>query len=85
MLHDKIHTRPSLFYGTIIEKIKVVFSFSDSDKLINSISEYSIILPMYVSRITDKYPMKSTFSYTRFDNSWGVPILPWFIRCSIFL
>ena len=44
MFHYRIYTRPSLFYATIIEKIKVVFLLSDSDYLIKSISEYDIIL-----------------------------------------
>ena len=31
MPHDSIYTRPSLFYNNIIEKIKVIFLFCDSD------------------------------------------------------
>ena len=70
MLHDRIYTRPSLFYITIIEKIKVVFSFGDSDDLIKSISEYNIILFMYVSMITDKYFIEFTFNFARLFNSF---------------
>ena len=55
MLHDRIYTRPRVFYNTIIEKIKVIFSSSDSNYIIKSISEYNIALFMQVSRITDKY------------------------------
>ena len=44
MFHDRIYTRSSVFYATIIEKVKVVFLFRDSDDLMKSISECNIIL-----------------------------------------
>ena len=84
MLHDRIYARPSIFYITILEKINVLFSFNDFDYLIKSISEYDIIFIMYVSRITDNYFMEFTFSFIRLDDSWGTPIFPWFIGCSVF-
>ena len=85
MFHDRIYARPSLFYATIIEKIKVEFSNSVSDDLIKSTFEYNIIFFMYVGRITDRYFMEFTCSLARHDNYIGPPILPWSIRCRFFL
>ena len=51
MFHDRIYARPYILfifyiYITIIEKIEVIFSLSDSDDLTKSISEHNIILFM---------------------------------------
>ena len=52
MLHDKIHNRPGFFYITNIEKIRVIFTLSEADDLIKSISENNIFFFMLASMIT---------------------------------
>ena len=87
MLNDKIHTRPGFFYITNIEKIRVIFTLSEADDLIKSISENNIFLFMLASMneyIYYEYFIEFTFCLTRLDNSWGTPIFSLIIRYSLF-
>ena len=72
------------FYITNIEKIRVIFTLSEADDLIKSISANNIFLFMLASMITYEYFIEFTFCLTRLDNSWGTPIFSLIIKYSLF-
>ena len=72
------------FYITNIEKITVIFTLSEADDLIKSISANNIFLFMLASMITYEYFIEFTFCLTRLDNSWGTPIFSLIIKYSLF-
>ena len=60
MLYDRIYAKPCHVYVTINKKIKIIFLFNNSEDMIKFISEYYIILFIWINSITDKYSTKLT-------------------------